>query len=128
MARYHVDGSVRENGEKNAKGEFKHAPVNFAIDLDFDKVTPEQLMALAANSLIVTMQGNARRAIKAKDNKRTFAKIVADTFTPTVSVVKLLENARGPAVSKPQKIAKAFAELSPEMRKALLAELSKSAK
>lgn len=121
MAIVTYNRSVKQN--ENAK-----VATPFAIKLDFAGVTPEQLQDEASDNLIVKLQGAWRRTAKMKDNKLPFATIVANATKEPVSVKKLLENSRKPGVAKPVRIAKEFAKLSPEAKKALLAELSKNTK
>lgn len=113
--------SVRENKASKAK-------VPFTCKLDFANVTPEQMMDLASDQIIISLQGAARRAMEAKENKLTFTQHVNNMLNTTVNVKKFLENARQPGKSAQEKITETFAKLDPATRKALLAELSKNAK
>jgi len=121
MATVTFNRSIRENKASKTK-------VPFTCKLDFANVTPEQLMDLASDQIIISLQGAARRAMEAKDNKKTFAQHVNEMLNTTVNVKKHLENARAPGKSAQEKITETFAKLDPATRKALLAELSRSAK
>lgn len=102
--------------------------VPFTIKLDFAGVPAETIQDMAADQIVIALQGAARRAMEADDNKLSFATIVNNMLNTTVSVKKFVENARAPAKSAPVKISEAFAKLDANTRKALLAELSKTAK
>jgi len=87
-------------------------------ELDFDNVTDDQLLELASRSVIITLQGRFRRA-KPVD-RDGFKKL-------TVDVAEELK--REPAgVATPEKVKKAFSNLSDADKAALLAELQAVAK
>lgn len=123
MATLTINRAVRQNGEKNKDGQFIHPAVPFALTLDFAGVSENDILALAADQIIVGQQAAMRRAFTAKDNKDKFPAIVA-RLSGRLKVAEYVAAQRAPGKSAFEKAMANVGKLTPEQRAALAKALS----
>ncbi len=109
------------------------APLPFTMKLDFSKCSPEEIMDLAADGIVVKLQGRARSAFKAKSNMAKDGKTPINAFAHFAKAhlagvvdikTAIVDARRTPGKSDLEKATELLGKLDPEARKALLASLA----
>lgn len=124
MAKLVITRNVRQSGEKNKDGAYIHPAVAFTITLDTANVTPEQILALAADQCAVGVQAEMRRTFAKKDNKEKFPAIVSNV-AKSFNLKTYIESQRAPGKSAFEKVRANMDKLTPDQRAEMLRLLNK---
>lgn len=121
VSKMEIAGNVKQNEDGN--------DVPFVVTLDFSKCSVEEVQALAADGIIVRLQGRARSGFKGKSNMAkdgktpvaNFQSFVKTHLSGTVDVkAAIVDAARAKGKPASVKIADMFAGMSKEEKAATL--------
>lgn len=131
--RIDVERSIKSHNDPKKKNGVPVAKTDFNVVIDFSTCDPADIMAIAVDAIVVTLQSRARSAFFAKENmgadgktpKKSFNTIVKENI-PTVLDVKkeIVLKARTPGKSLYEKTVANVDKLTPEQAKALRAMLA----
>jgi hypothetical protein len=124
------EGKIKSHKAK--KGEKPVDAVPFNLVLDFSACSPEEVLELAKDGIIVSLQSRTRSAFWAKENMgkdgkspvKSFPAFVKEHMSGKIDVKKaVVDKQRLPGKSLVEKTADMLKGMSPEQRKAILAQL-----
>jgi hypothetical protein len=127
-----VERSIKSHNEVSKKKPLPIASGDFTTVVDFSTCTPAEIMAIAVDAIIVTVQAKTRSAYFAKTNIgkdgktpiKSFNMIMRENIPPMINVkAAIVAKARQPGKSLEAKFMENFAKLTPAQKAAKLAEL-----
>jgi hypothetical protein len=132
-ARINVVRKIKSHNEVSKKKPLPIASGDFNVVVDFSTCSPAEIMAIAVDAIIVTVQAKTRSAYFAKTNIGKDGKTPVKSFNmimkeniPAVINVKdaIVSKARTPGKSLFEKTGDMLAKMNPEERAAMLKRLS----
>jgi hypothetical protein len=130
-AQISVERSIKSHNEVSKKKPLPIAKGDFTTVVDFSTCTPAEIMAIAVDAIIVTVQAKTRSAYFAKTNIgkdgktpiKSFNMIMRENIPPMINVkAAIVSKARTPGKSLLEKTSELLNKLTPEQKKAQIAK------
>jgi hypothetical protein len=128
-----VERSVKSHNAMSKTKPFPIAKTDFNVAIDFTTCEPAEIMAIAVDAIVVTLQSRARQKFFAKENMgkdgktpiKSFNMIVKENIPTRLNVKdEIVLKARTPGKSLLEKTGEYMKKLSPEERAAMLKQLA----
>ena len=124
-----VHRSIKSHNDPKKRNGMAVVKADFNVDIDFANMSPREIMDIAVDAIVVTLQSRARQKFFAKENMgkdgktpvKSFNVIVRENIPARVNVrEEIVSKARTPGKSLGVKVADMFEKLSPTEKAAQL--------